>query len=152
MSSTSKPAAVDTAIVTAVVVILLAAAIIAAVVSASVHNTGTINTVGFALWQDANRTTILASINWGTFNPGDIHGVVGYAQNTGDTNITLAYQTYNWTPPTAQQYLVFGWNYTAGTLIGPGSTVPIMLTLEALPNVTGITTFSFDTTMNATQT
>lgn len=134
-------------------VIIAAAIIIAALILSQtvvIHNTGTINTIGFTLWADANRTTTLATINWGSLNPGDTHAVLGWAQNTQNVNFTLSFVTYNWNPTSAQQYLVFGWNYT-GQIIQPSQIVPLQITLQALPNVTGITTFSFDINMTAVQ-
>jgi hypothetical protein len=132
------------------VVVVLAAALI--FVSIQIRNVGTINTIGFNLWADSARTTKLTSIDWGNFNPGDTHGVVGWAQNAGNTNFTLAYVVSNWNPASGASYLVFSWNYT-GAVVHPNDVVPIEMTLKALLNVTntGITNFSFDVNMTATQ-
>jgi hypothetical protein len=137
-------------------VLIAAAILIAALVltyTVQIHNTGTINTTGFVLWADQNRTIAYGptkGITWGTFNPGDIHAVMGWAQNTQNTNITLSYTLGNWNPTSAQQYLVFSWNYT-GQILHPGDIIPVQMNLQALANVTGVTNFSFDINMTATQ-
>lgn len=140
----------DKILIAAVAATILVAALVVLTVSSTIHNTGMINTIGFTLWADVNRTTVLGSINWGAFNPGDMHGVTAWAQDSGTINITLSFVTGNWNPPAAAQYLIFAWNYTGQTIVS-GQVVPLQLTLQALSNTTGITNFSFDINMTASQ-
>lgn len=147
----SNPTRTNDALIATVVIaaaILVAALILSQ--STQIQNTGTINTLGFTLWADQGRTSQLVSISWGTLNPGDTKAVNAWAQNTQNVNFTLGFQTYNWTPTGAQQYLIFGWNYT-GQKILPGQIVPIQMTLQVLADITGITNFSFTINMTAIQ-
>lgn len=148
MSLSSQQKVGVTAGVLIAVAILVAALVLSYTIQ--IHNTGAINAAGFNIWADSARTTPLTSISWGTFNPGDVHAVIGWVQNTQNTNITLSYKLGNWNPASAQQYLVFAWNYT-GQVLHPGDVLPVQMTLLALANVTGITNFSFDINMTATQ-
>lgn len=132
----------------ALVAFVIVAAIVAVTYNYTIHNTGTINVIGFSLWTNVNRTTALTVINWGTLNPGDTKGVSAWAQNTGNVNVTLSSSVFNWSPATAPQYLTFNWNYTGSKLL-PGQLLHLLLTLAASPSITGITNFSFDINMTS---
>ena len=139
-------------LVALVATIIIAAAIILTYTTV-IQNTGSINTIGCVIWANSNETIAYGpsnGISRGTFNPGDTKAVPIWAQNTQTVNVTLSFITYNWNPATAPGYLVFGWNYTGQTII-VNQTLPLQLTLQALPNVTGFTTFSFSTNITATQ-
>jgi hypothetical protein len=149
MATTNEKVLVGALIAT----IIIAGIIIGLTRTQTIHNIGTINSLGFFVWADQNRTTLLSSIDWGSLNPGDLKGVTGWAQITGTVNVSLSFITWNWNPTTAQQYLVFGWNLT-GQIYQPGQVFPLQLTLQAFSNATGITSFtsfSFDINMTATQ-
>jgi len=137
--------------------VLIAAIIVVAVLevvyvdpfSWQLHTIGSVTTIGFEMASCSCGTPLLTSIDWGTFNAGDTHTVTGWALNTGNSNITLSFTVQNWNPTAAEQYIVFGWNYT-GETIQAGGELPINLTCTVLSSVTGISSFSFDITITAT--
>lgn len=131
--------------------IITAAALVIIFTTYTIHNVGSINVFGFSLWANVNRTGTLASINWGSLNRGDVKGVSCWAQNTGNQNQTLSFKVYNWQPINASKYLTFGWNYTTGSKLLAGQVEHLLLTLTVATNTTGVTNFSFDINMTATE-
>jgi hypothetical protein len=120
------------------------------VVTNQIHNTGTINVIGCNIWANPTLTTPLKSINWGTLNPSDIYAIVCWVQNNGTANVTLSFTTFNWIPSIAQQYLTLSWNYS-GQILQPTNVIPIQISLQVSPSIIGVTNFSFDTNITATQ-
>ena len=104
---------------------------------------------GIGIYQNTQGTTPLTSLNWGTLEPGNSQTITAYIKNEGNTAVTLSLQTDNWTPASAENYLTLTWNYDNNPL-SLGETAEITITLEVDPNITGITSFSFDITILAT--
>ena len=143
MSTSTKVAAIVIAavIVTAVAVIYIQ--------SVTVHNVGTIRSVGVDIFTDATFTTQLKNINWGIMSPGDTKGVSAYLYNPGNVPIFCYFNTTNWSPIIAQQYIVPSWDYGNQTLNAGGNMhVNIYLYINAslVPSV-GIANFTYDMTI-----
>ena len=122
----------------------------------TIHSTGTINvvtpepTIGLGIFSDSGCTIPLSAIQWGTMNPGaTIHSTV-YLKNTGNVNIKLNCVFSNWNPAAADNYLDISWD-CENRVIQPGQKVTAIFTLVISPNITGITTFSVDINISATQ-
>jgi len=87
-------------------------------------------------------------VTWGTLQPGESQNLICYIKNEGSSPTTLSLETSSWSPTEAQTYLDLSWNYN-GYPIGPDEVVQIMLTLSVDSNIEGISTFSFDITIVA---
>ncbi|HVP17154.1 MAG TPA: hypothetical protein VMT42_07290 [candidate division Zixibacteria bacterium] len=61
----------------------------------------------------------------------------------------MSMTTSNWAPFTAMSYMTLNWNYS-GQILSVGQVIPLELILAVSPSVTGITHFSFDTTIATT--
>ena len=134
-----------------VAVIVIAAVAVALVAQRNIKSTGRIKSVGGETWADENRTIVLREIDWGDFSPGDVKGVVFWAQNTGKINVTLSFNTTAWEPTNAADYILYSWNYT-GRVLPPGNIEPIALQCMASASITGITSFANDITVYFTET
>ena len=106
-----------------------------------INMTGTVKTVGLKVLDESNNEVQI--INWGELSPGESIAFYCFAYNDGTVPITLAYTTENWNPPEASNYISLAWNYT-GNIINPKEKLPLKLTLTISPDITGISSFSFD--------
>jgi hypothetical protein len=114
----------------------------------SIHNHGTISTIGcVALYDNA---TLIKNIEWGTLTPNSWQDKTIQVKNNGTVNIALGLSTENWNPTNASSWITLNWNYTGQTLT-PNQKIPLLLTLQTSANITGIIDFTFDTIITATQ-
>lgn len=139
----------------AMAVVLIATIIVAAVVVALVStwrisSVGKIRAIGVEVYADRDCTTYIKSIDWGWLDPGDLAGVMAYCRNSKNVNFTMTIEAGNWTPPEAGSYLFIDWNYT-GHIVQPLDVVPVLITLYAATNISGIESFSFDILIIATE-
>lgn len=131
-------------------IVLISGASVYAVIQyeQSISTTGTIHTVGVNIYSDIALANELTTIDWGLQEPGNTVTKTMYVQNTGSTPVTLYFYTSNWMPSTAQDYMTLDWNYD-GSTIAPNSVKQISLTLAVSSTISGITNFSFDITVVA---
>jgi hypothetical protein len=150
-----------------VLAVALVAVIIVAVVALSleVHVTshGHITAIGLDVWKDAGLTQQLTDIDWGTLDPGSMVGIIFYARNYGNVNVTLSMQVGNWTfngipeqnftqAPNSSQYFAFSWNCT-GYLLQSTQVVTVNMTLAVSPLISNkITIFTNDIVIKGTKT
>ena len=128
---------------------LVSQAFPAAQTSKTLSSTGTIQiqtTVGIGVYSDSQCNNPLTSMSWGTLEPGGSQNVVCYIKNEGNTPTTLTMYASNWSPASAENYLTLNWNYDSNP-IDIDVVVQITFTLTVSPDITGITTFSFDITI-----
>jgi hypothetical protein len=71
-------------------------------------------------------------------------------KNEGNVPVTLSVQASNWNPASAQTFLTLTWNRN-GYVLAVGASVQAVLYLTVSSSISGITTFSFDITITATQ-
>lgn len=98
---------------------------------------------GLEVYSDPGLTQDLSSIDWGELSPGETVNRSIYVKNTGPGRILLGYSLQAWAPPGAEAFLIFSWDYQ-DTDIYPDDSQGILLSLEVLPEIQGITEFSFD--------
>jgi len=115
-----------------------------------IGNFAVVKTVGVEVYWDSNATQPVTSIDWGMVEPGDSVNRTVFVVNPGNVPIVLDMRTENWSPENASNYIFMSWNYT-GQAINLDEKVPVMLTLTVVQNVTGITSFSFDIVIVATE-
>jgi hypothetical protein len=73
-----------------------------------------------------------------------------YIKNEGNSAVSLWLGTSNWTPSIALDYMSLSWNYS-GQGLGEGQVIPLELTLTVYSTISGITDFSFNTAITATE-
>lgn len=143
-----------------VVMSLVVSAIGALVATRTVSNTGNIRvatpppsppaTVQLGIYSDSNCTTALSSVSWGTLDPGTTATSTIYVRNEGNVPVTLSIGASNWSPSSASSYFTLSWN-RAGYVLAAGASVQAVLSLAVSSSISGVTSFSFDITITATQ-
>jgi hypothetical protein len=73
-----------------------------------------------------------------------------YARNSGNVNVTLAFNTTDWSPSNASAYLLVAWNYS-GQVIKPLEVVAVSTTLTVSPSISGVANFSYTMNIQATE-
>jgi len=108
-------------------------------------------TIGVKAYLDSGGSQEVSSINWGTLEPGSTKNFTLYIKNEGNVNITLSLSTENWSPSSASNYMSLSWSYN-GAVIKPGQIVQVTLSLQVSSSISGVTNFSFDIVITATET
>jgi len=109
-------------------------------------NVSAVETTGpFGIYWDKNCTKQVTSINWTTLTPGSAKNVTVYVKNLSNATCYLSVATTNWNPLNAPTYLRYSWVSTTSR-IDAGKTLEVKQTLKVTPDITGISTFSFDIT------
>ncbi|PVX27247.1 MAG: hypothetical protein CW716_03325 [Candidatus Bathyarchaeum sp.] len=111
--------------------------------STSLQSHGIIETVGVAAYTDSACTIPVSNVDWGRVAPGYSITNTLYVRNEGNSDLTLSFNTNNWNPVNAQNYLTLSWNY-AGQTVKPNQVVQITLTLSVSQSTSGIESFYFD--------
>jgi hypothetical protein len=94
----------------------------------------------------ANRTL---TFDWGSVEPGLNKTLTVYVRNEGDSATCLSMATSNWTPSAAMSFMTLNWNYS-GQILSIDQVIPLEVILAVSPNISGITQFSFETTITTT--
>jgi hypothetical protein len=118
----------------------------AAQTSRTVSNAGSVMTIGVGVYWDSGCTDRVASIDWGTLEPGSTKNVTCYIRNEGNSVSTLSMTTSNWRPSGASSYMRLTWDY-GGEAINVDEVVQVTFTLSVDSGIEGITDFSFDITI-----
>ena len=149
-----QKATMGTVLVLAVMA-LVTSAVGSLVATRTVSNTGNITvvtppSVQLGVYSDSGCTSALSSVSWGTLNAGGTATATIYLKNEGNVPVTLSISASNWNPSSASSYFTLTWN-RAGYVLAVGASVQAVLSLTVSSSITGITTFSFDITITATQ-
>jgi hypothetical protein len=83
-------------------------------------------------------------------DPGNTATATIYVKNEGNVAVTLTISAGNWNPVAASNYLTLTWNRD-GYRLAVGSAIQAVLSLNVSSSISGITNFSFDITITATQ-
>jgi hypothetical protein len=143
-------AAIATIAIIIAVIGLTTSVLSALVASHSISNTGSITTVGVGVYSNSACTNAVSSISWGNITPGSAVNDTVYVKNLGSAQETLNMTTTGWNPTATSSYITLTWNQ-AGTVLAAGSHVAAVLTLTVSSSISGITSFSFNTTITGTQ-
>jgi len=98
---------------------------------------GTIKTLGVEAYWDRNLENKTETIKWGTISPESSKNVTLYLRSISTTETTLHLNTTNWNPTNISEYMNLKWNYN-GTILHPGETIQVTLTLTASSSKTFI--------------
>jgi len=113
-----------------------------------ISSTGNVMSVGVGIYWDDQCVGGVSSINWGVIEPGSSKNVTIYVRNEGNAAVTLSLNTTNWSPAKAPDYMAVSWDY-GGQTINPNEVTRVTLTFSVVPNVEGITNYSFDVVIYA---
>jgi hypothetical protein len=83
-------------------------------------------------------------------DPGATTTATIYLKNEGNVPVTLSISAGNWNPASASSYFTLTWN-RGGYVLAVGASVQAVLSLAVSSSISGVTTFSFDITITATQ-
>jgi hypothetical protein len=114
--------------------------------SRTLSNAGSVMTIGVGVYWDNGCTDRVASIDWGTLEPGSTGNVACYIRNEGNSVSTLSMTTSNWSPSGASSYMSLSWDY-GGQSINTDEVIQVEFTLSVDANIEGITNFNFDITI-----
>ena len=141
-----------------VVFTIAVAGIIASVLAAGllmayqrVPNSGNVKAVGVGVYWDNACTNNVTSIDWGFLEPGATVNKTVYIKNEGNTPMVLNMTTDNWNPASASENITLSWNREGYVLNTTAPVVQAILTLSVSPNISGVTSFSFDIIITGTE-
>jgi len=129
---------------------LLGPVVSSALMNRTISNTGSIKAIGVGVYWDQACTNPVSSINWGILEPGSNVNRTVYIRNEGNTAARLAMATSNWSPSNASSYIALSWDY-GGQTLNASEVIQVTLTLSVSANIAGITSFSFDITITASE-
>lgn len=115
----------------------------------SIRRLGDIDAIDVGVYSDENCSDDVYFIDWGNIEPGLVKNVSLFFRNEGKVVADLFLSTDNWSPSNASEFLTLTWDYSGRTL-DLFEIVPITLTLQVSPSVSGIKGFSFDIIIGAT--
>ena len=93
----------------------------------------------------------LTNIDWGDLTAGATATRQISVINNGTIPTTLSMSAGDWIPLIAQQYLTITWNYASGTVLQPGASQTVTITINVNQYVTGVNTFTNTIYIIATQ-
>jgi hypothetical protein len=133
-------------------VIILAIAIGIIEYTLTLHSTGTVDirTVNCSVWYNQQATQQATAINWGNLPPNSAVNVTIYIRNDGNTSVNYTISVSNWSPASAPNYISLTYDLHGAQNIAPNQVISCTLTDAIAPNITGITTYSYDITITAT--
>ena len=130
--------------------VLLSAVIIGFGSSKSIVYASSVNGLGVGIYWDQACTNRTLSLDWGALEAGSSNTLTVYIKNEGNSPASLWLESSNWTPSAASGYISLNWNYS-GQVLSIDQVIPLKLTLTVDPNISGISNFSFDTTITTNE-
>lgn len=118
--------------------------------SVTVPSTGSVTTIGVGVYWDSDYSNEVSSIDWGAVEAGSSKNVTVYIRNEGNTAATLNMTTENRNPVIAESYITFTWDYNE-QIVDENSVIKAIFTLSVSPDTIGVTSFSFDIVVGASQ-
>jgi len=115
----------------------------------SIGSRGDIDAINVGVYWDGNCSDTVSFIDWGNVEPESVKNVSLFIRNEGTVAADLFLSTDNWSPSNASEFVTLTWDYNGQTL-DLFEIVPITLTLQVSPSVSGIKSFSFDIIIGAT--
>jgi hypothetical protein len=140
----------------AVVAVAVAAVVLNVLVAAllisynTITNTGSVKGVGVGVYRDPECTDSVNSIDWGFLEPGETTNVTIYIKNEGNIPVVLNMTTENWVPASASDYITLTWD-REDYLLDADSVFQSVLTLSVSPDISEVTSFSFDIVITGTE-
>ena len=125
------------------ILVLIAIIIVAGALAATtLTGQNNLSTSGIIL-QSLGLSVQEKSVDWGELEPNETATKQVHAKNDGSMQLTLIFQTLNWQPKEAPNFLLFSSPENMTTLDSKQERL-LDLTLSVSPNIEGINSFSFD--------
>lgn len=98
------------------------------------------------VYSDSACTVHVASLDFGTFAPGENVSRSFFVRNEGSEVGVLSLASQNWSPTVAKEYLVLSWNLEGQEIAGAAVKEAVLniRALSTLTNESGVSSFSFD--------
>lgn len=133
---------------TAIVVSVLASSLLMA--QQTIPNTGNVKAAGVCVYWNSNCTSNVTTINWGSLEAGAVVNLPVYIKNEGTVPVVLNMTTENWSPTSALSSITLSWN-RGNYILSSGGIIQAIFTLTISPDISGITSFSFDIIITGTE-
>jgi len=104
---------------------------------------GTVKAIGVGVYWDSDCTNQVTTIDFGLNEPGSTKNVAVFVRNEGSSPAMLSFETENWNPSNATDYMSLTWD-DAGEVIDVDEVVQVTLSLSVSNTIEEITNFSFD--------
>jgi hypothetical protein len=108
------------------------------------------NGEGIDVYWDEACTQTCREIHWGVLTPGQKKKITVYVKNTGTLPITGSFNTSDWVPPLAANYISLTWNFGDKPL-DSGKVRVTDFTLTVDPAIHDVTDFYFNITVTGTK-
>ena len=109
-----------------------------------IGNRGKVTVVGVGVYWDANCSSPVYSLDWGSVEPGSIKNQTVFIRNEGNEPSTLFLNTTNWDPPDASDFIELKWDYNGYIIYPQDPPTEVTLTLSVAPVTEGVRDFNFD--------
>lgn len=137
------PTKIKAIILTAILLAFFVATVIGISYIRKIPSTGTIKTIGCAVYWDQALTQNVTHLDWGILEPGQETSRSLWILNTGNAPANLTLATMDWNPPNASNYISLYWNYSNQTIVAK-TAINVTFILAVSPIIFGIEHFSFD--------
>jgi len=107
-------------------------------------------TIEIGVFWDITATQKVDSIDWGSLQPGENKTVTIYVKNTGGGPITGSFNTADWVPVLAANYISLKWDFGL-TPLEPGRVRETHFTIMVSKDIRDVTTFYFTIIVTGTQ-
>lgn len=108
-----------------------------------------VSSINVEIYSDAEATTALTGLQWGSLSPGGTVNRTIYVKNTGNTAETLNMTATEWTPTEASSVLTLTWD-KEGSSLAPGAVVAATISLHVASNPGSVTSFSMNIVISGT--
>jgi hypothetical protein len=108
------------------------------------NSSGIVASVDLAVYQDADCSQVLETLDWGTICPGQNITNVVFVMNSGNVNMTIHLDTSNWNPSEASGYISLNWDPPPNNLLSPGLITPLQISLSVSDEIQIVQAFTFD--------
>ena len=105
--------------------------------------------IGVGIYWNQNCTNKTLTLNWGNITPNSENTLELFIRNKGNLKASLYLTTTEWIPQAASNYIQLEWNYS-NQILSPGQIIPISLTLTVSPETGGVSDFTYNTIITAT--
>jgi hypothetical protein len=112
--------------------------------------TGNVKAIGLGVYSDPDCANTLSNINWGSLSPGENKTFTFYLKSLSTVNSSLILSFGNWEPSLAGSYIGLSWNRNGYCMV-PGEVVSAVLLLQVSSSIEGISSFSFDAIITASE-
>jgi len=115
-----------------------------------ITNIASMIAIDFDVTWDITGTQSCTEVNWGTLKPGSNKSITLYIRNTGSAKLSGSFNTTDWIPVIASNYITLTWNFGEAPLY-PNRIRTTIFTLSISPDIMNITDFSFSIIITGTQ-